>query len=247
MPRRLALLLFAATLLHAADFTPHDVNPQAAGMSPERLARIPRRLQEFVDAGKAAGYVTLVARHGHVALLSAVGFRDLESKTPMHTDTVFRIFSMTKPMTGTAAMLMVEDGRFAIIDPVEKYLPEFKGQLLKDGARPKHPITILEVLNHTSGIQEPPKGLPTLAEGVAASARLPLEFEPGTTWRYRTAGINTAGRIIEVVSGMPYEKFMDSRIFEPLGMKNTGFTPPADASPPRRRLHGDERQNRAHH
>jgi CubicO group peptidase (beta-lactamase class C family) len=172
----------------------------------------------------------MVVRHGHVALLSAVGYRDLETKAPMRTDTVFRIFSMTKPMTGTAAMILVEDGRIAIIDPVEKYLPEFKGQLLKSGGKPAHPITLFEILNHTSGIQEPPKGLATLAEGVAASAKQPLEFEPGTMWRYRTAGINAAGRVVEAVSGMPYEKFMAARIFEPLGMKDTGFTAPKDAS-----------------
>ena len=212
--------------LTAADFRTSDVNPAAAGMSADRIARIPKRMQEFVDAGKTAGIVTLVARHGHVVLLSAVGYQDLEAHTPMRTNTIFRIMSMTKPMTGTAVMMLVEEGRLAVIDPLQKYLPEFAGQQSKTG-KPARPITLFDVLTHTSGIQEPPHGLPTLAEAVAASARLPLEFEPGTAWRYRTAGINAAGRVVEVVSGRAYERFMAERLFGPLGMKDTSFSPKA--------------------
>jgi CubicO group peptidase (beta-lactamase class C family) len=188
------------------------------GMNPERLARIPKRMQEFVDAGKTAGIVTLVARHGHVALLNAVGYRDLETRAPMRADTLFRIMSLTKPMTGAAVMLLVDEGRLAIIDPVEKYLPEFKGQS-------KHPITVEQVLDHTSAIQEPPGRARTLSEAVAAYAKLPLDFEPGTTWRYRTAGINVAGRIVEAVSGQAYEQFLAERILTPLGMRDTTFFP----------------------
>jgi CubicO group peptidase (beta-lactamase class C family) len=193
-------------------------------------------MREFVDAGKAAEIVTLVARHGRVALLSAVGYQSLETRASMRTDTLFRIMSMTKPMTATAIMMLVEEGQLAVIDPVEKYLPEFRGQKVKvdcaDGrsgclASPPRPITIADVLSHTSGIQEPPAGAHTLAESVAASAHLPLEFDPGTRWRYRTAGINVAGRIVEVVSGEPYEKFMRERLFGPLGMRDTTFFPVA--------------------
>jgi CubicO group peptidase (beta-lactamase class C family) len=232
MKRALLTLTCLAPALIAADFRPSEIDAAAAGMNAARIARIPKRMQEFVDAGKTAGIVTLVARHGHVALLSAVGYRDLETRTPMRTDTQFRIMSLSKPMTGTAVMILVDEGRLAIIDPVEKRLPEFRGQQLKrkcpEGdclVKPSRPITILDVLSHTSGIQEPPKGLPTLAEAVAASAKLPLEFEPGSAWRYRTAGINIAGRMVEAVSGEPYEQFMAERIFGPLGMRDTTFFP----------------------
>jgi CubicO group peptidase (beta-lactamase class C family) len=232
------LPLFVCLPLFAAANLPANIDPAAAGMSVERLNRIPKRMQQFVDAGTAAGFVTLVARHGHIALFSAVGYQDLETKAPMKSDTLFRIMSMTKPMTAVAVMMLVEEGRLSLIDPVEKYLPEFRGQKLKikcpdSGGttdctgKPSRPITIFDLLSHTSGIQEPPKGSHTLAEAVAASARLPLEFEPGATWRYRTSGISTAGRVVEVVSGMPYEDFMATRLFTPLGMRDTTFFPPA--------------------
>jgi CubicO group peptidase (beta-lactamase class C family) len=196
---------------------PAASSPEAAGMNAARIALIPRRMKEFADRGTAAGIVTLVARHGQIVSLSAVGYRDLASKTPMREDTIFRIKSMTKPMTGVAVMMLVEEGRLALTDPVEKYLPEFHGR----------PITIFDIMTHTSGIQEPPAGARTLAEAVAASAKLPLAFEPGSQLRYSTAGINTAGRIVEVVSGIPYERFMAERIFAPLGMKDTTFFPSA--------------------
>ena len=111
----------------AGTFTTDKKDPQAAGMSAERLARIPARMKEFVDTGKTAGVVTLVARHGHVAALDAVGYQDLESKTPMRTDTIFRLASVTKPVTCAGIMILVDEGRVSLIDPVEKYLPEFKG------------------------------------------------------------------------------------------------------------------------
>ena len=231
----------AALALHAADFRVGETNAEAAGMNAALLARIPQRMQEFVDAGKAAGYVTLVARHGHVAQVTAVGYRDLESKAPMRADAIFRIKSMTKPMTGVAVMMLVEEGRLALVDPVEKYLPEFHGQKVKKpcpaGSAETNclgntrPITVFDVMTHTSGIQEAPAGSRTLAESVAASAKLPLEFEPGSALRYRTAGINAAGRIVEAIARMPYERFMAERVFTPLGMKDTTFFPtPAQAA-----------------
>lgn len=227
--------VWATAVAAGADFDPSRVDEAAAGMDAARLARIPARMQEFVDKGKAAGIVTLVARHGHVALVSAVGYQDLESKTPMRTGTMFRIMSMTKPMTGTAVMMLVDEGRVALIDAVEKHLPEFRGQGVKVKcgggdctAKPSRPITLIDVLAHTSGIQEPPAGAGTLAEAVAGSAKLPLEFEPGTLWRYRTAGTNTAGRVVEAVSGKSYEQFMAERLFGPLGMRDTTFSPSED-------------------
>ena len=138
------------------------------------------RMQEYVDAGKAAGIVTLVARDGKVVSLEAVGFRDRESGARMTTDTLFQVMSMTKPVTCAGIMILIDEGRLALIDPVDKYLPEFKDQ------KPR-PVTIRELMTHTSGIPGAfPKGYEkfehTLAEVVAEAAKLPLQFEPGSKW-----------------------------------------------------------------
>jgi len=181
----------------AADFNPAAPDPNAAGMDAARLGRIPARMREFVEQGKAAGIVTLVARHGHVAALDATGYLDLDNRTPMRTDSIFRIMSMTKPVTSVAAMILVEEGRLALIDPAEKYLPEFRGQQVMVKcppgsaaatclAKPAHPVTLFDLLTHTAGVAVPKAGdasSKTLAEETATVARLPLEFEPGTQWR----------------------------------------------------------------
>ena len=234
-------LLLGALCLSAA---PADV--KKAGMDPERLARIPVRMKTFVDQGKIAGAVTLVARHGVIASLDAVGYQDLEKKKPMRTDSIFQIMSMTKPVTAVGIMMLMEEGRLALSDPVEKHLPEFRGLWViesRDGnrartlRRPARPITIRDLLTHTSGMSSmPPAGIrdllstldKTLAEAVAAYSQQPLEFEPSTKWMYSNPGIATLGRIIEVVAGQPYERFMEERIFKPLGMKDSFFYPPAD-------------------
>jgi len=196
-------------------------------------------LQPFVDNHTLAGAVVLVASTNRVLALEAVGYADIAAKRPMRTDALFWIASQSKPMTAAALMMLVDEGKVKLDDPVEKYLPEFKGQWLKAEGdaehlllkRPAHPITVRNVLSHTSGlpfsspIEEPTlDGLP-LAARVRSYAMLPLEFEPDTKYSYSNAGINTAGRIIEVVSGMPYEQFMDQRLFKPLGMKDTTFWP----------------------
>jgi CubicO group peptidase (beta-lactamase class C family) len=143
--------------------------------------------------------------------------------------------SMTKPFTGTAILMLAEAGRLSVSDPVEKHLPEFRGQMLKvDGAlkKPARPITIHDLMTHTSGLPSaPPPGLAelytkldrTLADAVLVFSQQPLDFEPGSRWSYSNAGIATLGRIIEVAGGMPYEKFVATRIFEPLGMKDSHF------------------------
>jgi CubicO group peptidase (beta-lactamase class C family) len=195
-------------------------------MDAARLARIPARLQKFVDDGKAAGFVTLVARHGHVATLAAVGFQDREKQIPMRADSMFQIMSMTKPITCTGVMILMEEGRLALIDPVEKYLPEFKGQTVAGGGKPSRLITIRDLMTHTSGVPSAtPEGYVkadhTLAEVVNLGAQQPLQFEPGSKWSYSNMGIATLGRIIEVVSGKPYEQFLAERIFAPLNMKDT--------------------------
>ena len=223
-------------LIGAADapaaIAPH---PDQAGMNAERLARIPARMQAFVGDGKTAGVVTLLARHGQLALISAVGYQDRESKTPMRTDTIFQIKSMTKPVTSVGLMILVDEGKLAIVDPVEKYLPEFKGQKFADGREPSRPVNIRDLLTHTSGMSTAtPEALKdakgksgrTLAEVVSIEARQPVQSEPGTKWQYNNAGIATVGRIIEVVSGKAYERFIDERILQPLGMKDTFYFPP---------------------
>jgi CubicO group peptidase (beta-lactamase class C family) len=196
-------------------------------------------LQPYVDSHSLAGAVTLVASKDKVLCVDAVGYADVGAKKPMTTDSVFWIASMSKPITGTALMLLIDEGKVNIDDPVEKYLPEFRGQMViayQDDStkllkRPKHPITVKNVLSHTSGlpfrsaIEQPTlDGLP-LREAVRSYALTPLEFEPDSKYQYSNAGINTAGRIIEVVSGIPYEQFLDERLFKPLGMKDTTFWP----------------------
>jgi len=239
-----ALFLLAGSLaLSAGSFITDKTDPEAAGMDPARLARIPARMKEYVDAGKTAGVVTLVARHGHVASLDAVGYRDLESKTPMRTDSIFRIASVTKPITCAGVMILVDEGRVSLIDPVEKYLPEFKGLQLNpcgtlagyncELVTPSRPVNILDLMTHTSGLPgavsrgsgAPPN---TLAEMVAGISMATLLFEPATAWNYSNVGIAALGRIIEVVTGQPYDRFMAERIFQPLGMKDTFFFIPPD-------------------
>jgi CubicO group peptidase (beta-lactamase class C family) len=186
-----------------------------------------------------------VGRRGHVVHLEAVGFRDLEARAPLKTDAVFRIASMTKPITGLAVALLEEDGKLRVEDRVEKHLPEFRDQrVIKSKTadtvtlgKPARPITLVDLLTHTSGVPSmPPPGLGdlyekrnrTLAEAVLAFSQRPLEFEPGSKWSYSNAGIDTAGRVVEAVSGKPFAKFVEDRIFRPLGMTDTSFIlPPA--------------------
>jgi CubicO group peptidase (beta-lactamase class C family) len=238
MTRRFAVAVFAAgALLSAAVLT--------NGLDAQRLSRIPARMQAFVDRGEVAGIVTLVARHGQVAHLSAVGYQDLESKKPMKTDSIFQVMSMTKPVTGVAIMMLAEQGKLAIGDPVEKYLPEFNGQMVvesRSGAevklrKPSRPITIRDLMTHTSGMSG---GLPagaadlyqkmnlTLAEGVALFSQQPLDFEPGARWQYSNMGIAALGRIVEVVGDQPFERFIENEIFKPLGMRDSFLFAPAD-------------------
>ena len=196
-------------------------------------------LQPFVDRHMLAGAVTLVADRDKDLSLEAVGFADIAARKAMATDALFWIASQSKPITATAFMMLVDEGKVSLDDPVEKHLPEFKGQWLaverdKDHEllrKPRHPITVREILSHTSGqpfssaLERPTLDLLPLRVGAGSYAMTPLLFEPGTKYQYSNAGINTAGRIIEVVSGMPYEKFLDQRLFGPLGMKDTTFWP----------------------
>ena len=196
-------------------------------------------VQPFVERHELAGAVLLVASRDKVLNLESVGYADLEQHKPMRPDALFWIASQSKPMTATALMMLVDEGKVNVEDPVEKYLPEFKGQMVpaeRDAQhvllrKPSHPIKVREILSHTSGLPfKSPMEEPTLDQlplrvAVRSYALVPLEFEPGTKYQYSNAGINTAGRIIEVVSGVPYEQFMEKRLFKPLGMKDTTFWP----------------------
>ncbi len=217
----------------------------AADLDPGRLKLIRPKMQEFVDQGELAGAVTLVARHDGVVSLEAVGYQDLDTKSPMRSDSLFRIASMTKPITAIAVMILADEKKLAVDDPVEKYLPEFCEVRLKPGqagslplrSKPSRPIQLRDLLTHTSGMHG---GLPrkpadlyakrdhTLAAAVPLYAKEPLEFEPGTKWSYCNVGIDTLGRIVEVVSGQSFEGFLKSRVFDPLGMPDTCFYPTAE-------------------
>jgi CubicO group peptidase (beta-lactamase class C family) len=217
-----AVLLAASTSVRAADAP--------------KSKKIEEALQPFVDSHSLAGAVTLVADKDKILALDAVGFADIAQKKPMTTDAIFWIASQSKPITGTALMILVDDGKVKLDDPVEKYIPEFKDIMVgasKGGElrKPKTPITVRHILSHTSGMRfssakESPTldGL-TLADCVKSYVETPLMTDPGTKYAYSNAGINTAGRIIEIVSGMPYEEFLDKKIFVPLGMKDTTFWP----------------------
>ena len=184
-------------------------------------------MRSLVDEGAIAGAVTLVARHGKVFHLEAIGFQDRESRKPMRTNTIFDVRSVTKTVTAVAVMILIEEGKLGLNDPVTKYLP----------AGPAHSITIHHLLTHTSGL---PSSRPaeieditikrdrTLADVVTLHARQEPEFAPGTQFRYTSSGFAILGRIIEVVSGKSYEQFVKERIFDPLGMRDSFFFIPAD-------------------
>jgi CubicO group peptidase (beta-lactamase class C family) len=214
---------------------------RAADLDGARLAEIRPGLQKFVDRGVIAGAVTVVGTSKGIASLEAVGSRVLDPRQEMTKDALFRIASMTKPITAVGILILADEKKLSVDDPVEKHLPEFRGQWLvaergKDRLllkKPARPITLHDLLTHTSGLPGYPAGLSdlytrrdrNLAESTLAVSQQPLEFEPGSRWAYCNSGIDTLGRVIEVVSGQTYETFLARRIFEPLGMKTTTFQP----------------------
>jgi CubicO group peptidase (beta-lactamase class C family) len=212
----------------------------AAAQSP-----IPKAMERFIADKTVAGMVTLVSHGSDTVEFDALGMADIEAQRPMQKDTIFQIMSMTKPFTAIGIMTLAEEGKLALRDPVEQYLPEFRGQQVvsnvgPDSARlrtPDHPITIRDLMTHTAGIQDPapaaihdyPQLLNVhLDEVVRQLAKTPLLFQPGTQWSYSSPGIEILGRIIEVCSGQKYEDFIQQRLLTPLHMKDTFFFPPAD-------------------
>ncbi|MSR66473.1 MAG: class A beta-lactamase-related serine hydrolase [Pedosphaera sp.] len=192
-------------------------------------------LQSFVDKGELAGAVALVASKDKVLAIETVGYADVAAKGMMKADALFWIASQTKPITGVAVMMLVDEGKLNLDDAVEKYLPEFKDQMLavlnESPRKPAHPITVREVMSHTSGMpfksaaEQPTLDALSLKDAVISYAKTPLLSEPGTRYQYSNAGINTGARLIEVITGQSYESFMDKRLFQPLGMKDTTFWP----------------------
>jgi CubicO group peptidase (beta-lactamase class C family) len=218
---------------------------KAAGVDQEVLSQIPQRMKSFIDRQTVAGAVTLVAHGSDIVEFDASGMADVEAGHPMRKDTIFQIMSMTKPVTAIGIMMLAEEGKLALRDPVEQYLPEFHNQRIAtnvgpDAARlrlPDRPITISDLMTHTAGIQDaapaaihdyPQLMNVPLDEVVRQLARQPLLFQPGRQWSYSSPGIEILGRLIEVCSGRKYEDFIADRILHPLGMKDTFFYPPAD-------------------
>src|SRR5262245_2091876 len=230
-----------------------SVAPESVGLSSERLERISRNIQKSIDENRIAGAVSLVARHGKIAYFKAFGMANREDGKSMQTDQIFRICSMTKPITSVAVMMLYEEGRFLLNEPVSNFIPEFKEMKVldppytEDKTSPpgslmdaKRPITIRHLLTHTSGLtyhwnarlgkQYREAGMGhgvlhqdgTIGDAVKKLAKLPLLFHPGDAWEYSVAD-DVLGYLVEVVSGMPLDKFLQERLFKPLGMKDTGF------------------------
>ncbi len=220
--------------------------PAEVSLSGETLARIEPAVKAFVDHGDVAGAVTLVARHGKIAYQGATGLRDRERNLPMTEDTIFRIYSMSKPITGVALMILFDEGRFKLGDPVCRYLPEFKNQRVHTAAGDvpvEHDVTIRELMSHSGGltygvfgnspVDEQYKAAKILDRDVPLSEMvrrlgpIPLEFQPGTRWHY-SVSVDVQGRLIEVLAGMPFDQFLRERLFGPLDMRDTGFYVPAN-------------------
>ncbi|MEX2132048.1 MAG: serine hydrolase domain-containing protein [Pseudohongiellaceae bacterium] len=221
--------------------------PESVGVDSARLARVTERMQELVDAGQLSGVVTMAARHGKLIHESAVGYRDVASGEPMETSDIFRIYSMTKPVTGVAMMMLYEEGKFRLSDPVEKYIPEFKdlqvaagvdaeGKIITEPAN--HPLTIRELMSHTGGLtyglfsQSGVDSLyteanmldpnSTLQDMIDKLSKIPLRQQPGTLWHY-SVSVDVQSYLVEKLSGMKFGDFLEQRIFEPLGMSDTDF------------------------
>jgi len=224
-----------------AAIRPHGEEAQAAGLNPDTLADLDATLQGHVDAGQVAGVVGLVHRDGHRGYLEAFGRQDIEAGIPMPEDAIFRLKSMSKPVVTIAALILYDEGRFTLDEPVAKHLPEWSEPVVlrKNGETEpaKRPITPRMLMTHSSGLYyhlpgDPPfSGMPprtettTLAAYSKALAAQPLVFHPGEDYRYGTS-IDVLGRYVEAVSGVSLDAFLAERVFTPLGMKDTGFWVP---------------------
>jgi CubicO group peptidase (beta-lactamase class C family) len=260
--KRIVVTIMLVTLMSATSLPAQTVaKPEEAGLSSERLKRIHDLIERRIETRDISGAVTLVARKGRIAHLEAQGLMDIETNKPMTKDAIFRIASMTKPVIGVAILMMIEEGKVRLGDPVSRFIPEFK-QLKVAVAQPQaggrgaapstafytvpaeREITVKDLLTHTSGLVSGTistaeaakisrKPGDTLASYIPQLAQVPLEFQPGSRWTYSPgAGFDTLGRIVEIVSGQNLDQFLKQRIFEPLGMKDTFFNI-GDAQRPR--------------
>jgi len=246
------LLILPAIVLPLAAASLPTAKPEEVGLSTERLQRIHEMVMRHVEARDISGAVTLVARRGRVIHFEAHGLMDIEAKKPMTRDALFRLASSSKPITAAAILMLMEEGKLKLTDPVAKYIPEFQNSKVAletvRGAVPmsdqapargdryylvpaNHDIIIIDLLTHTSGLAtggianadfqsllKSRKPADTLADFIPRLGTLPLDFQPGTEWRYSgLAGFDTLGRIVEVASGLPLDQFLRQRLFEPLG------------------------------
>ena len=267
LSRRLALVVAAlavSAVVLGARSLPAD-KPEALGLSSERLLRINQMVQRYIDQQQITGAITLVSRRGKVAHFEAQGLMDREAQTPMRKDSIFRIASMSKPITGVAILMLMEDGKLRLTDPVSRFIPEFKNPKVAmartTGLTPAAPagpprepeiytvpaereITIRDLMTHTSGLESggpstrpggriaPRNTSSSLQAYIPTLGQVPLDFQPGTQWRYSAlAGIETLGRIVEIASGLTFDQFLKQRIFDPLEMTDTAFFPTDDRLP----------------
>ena len=250
----LAILLVLSPIVTTNGADLSKSRPEKVGFSSERLERIAPVLQKYIDNENAPGIITAVARRGKIVHFECFGEKDMDKDAPMTPDTIFRIYSMSKPITSVAVLILFEEGHFFLDDPVEKYIPELKDiqvfeKETEDGlqlVKPKHKMTIRHLLTHTSGliygwgdtpVDKVYKELKIFDELLGTHNNLhafikkivktPLLFHPGDQWHY---GVSTdvLGYLVEKVSGMPFEDFLKQRIFEPLGMDDTGFSVPPE-------------------
>jgi CubicO group peptidase (beta-lactamase class C family) len=227
-------------------------SPEAAGMDSARLDRVTAAMQAYVDEGLLAGVVTMAARDDKIVHFESVGFRDVEAQSPMTNDALFRIYSMSKPITGAALMILYEEGKFRLADAVEMYIPELRdlqvyageddnGNMLTEPQN--HKMTIRELMSHTGGLtygifaqsgvdaKYVEAGLldtgDTLAEFAAKLGQIPLKHQPGSTWEY-SVSVDVQGYLVEKLSGQSFGEFLEQRIFDPLGMTDTDFHVPEE-------------------
>ena len=240
------LLLFCMTTLAFAQGLPMAI-PEEVGVSTKRLKRIRSLLQGYYNSGQVSGFLTVVARRGKIVHFETIGMRDVENSKPVEPDTIFHIYSMSKPITSVAVMMLYEEGHFQLGTPVSQFIPEFENMKVYNEDQTevldaKKQITIKHLLMHTGGltygwgnkpvdslyretkIREPGS---TLADMVKKLGNIPLVHEPDEKWTY-SVSTDVLGYLVEVVSGMPFEKFLQIRLFEPLGMVDTGFSVPPE-------------------
>jgi CubicO group peptidase (beta-lactamase class C family) len=228
-----------------------ETKPELVGFSAERLARLDSSMKALVDSKKLAGMVTVLARHGKVVEEKTYGYADVAGQKPMQKDTIVRIYSMTKPITGIAMMMLYEEGKWKPSDPIARYIPEFRDLKVysgvdKDGNpnldKPGHAPTMGELMSHTAGftygffgstpvdklyLEADLLNAPNLQEFINRVAKLPLLYQPGEGWVY-SVSVDIQGYLVEKLSGKPFAEFLRERIFSPLGMKDTGFYVPAE-------------------